>query len=220
MPYPTRVATIAALLSVFLLSACASPGSGTPAQQNTLWQESEAAASRFKSRDPSMQRFFDTAAGHVIFPSVGKGGLWVGGAHGQGTVYEGQALIGHASLTQLTVGFQAGAQVYQEIIFFETQAALERFKRGKYEVAAQVGGVVVTVGASTTAEYQAGVVIFTLPRGGLMYEASVGGQKFVFRPLMGSATAPSAPVPPAAPPAPAAQTAPAAPAAPVAPANE
>ena len=187
MQSPRFAAVLAVVFVSLLVSACASPGSGSPAQRTMLWQESEATVARFKARDPSMQRFFDTSAGYAVFPSVGKGGLWVGGAHGQGTVFEGGALVGHASLTQVTVGLQAGAQAYREIIFFETPEALARFKRSNYEVAAQVGGVVVTVGASTTAQYQNGVAIFTMPQGGLMYEASVGGQKFSFRPLTAAA---------------------------------
>jgi len=193
-----KFAHAAALAVALFLTACASPGSGTAEQRDALLQESEAAKSRFRARDPGMARFFDESAGYAVFPSVGKGGLGVGGAYGHGTVYEGDALTGYTSLTQVTVGFQAGAQAYQEVIFFKDAAALSRFQRGNYEVGAQVSGVVVTLGASTTAEYNGGVVIFTMPRGGLMYEATVGGQKFSYRPLGAAASSP--PPPPPAPP--------------------
>jgi len=190
-------ACLTAILALLTLSACTSTGTRTAAQRNSLFEECASTVTRFKARDPGMQSFFDGAVGYAVFPSVGKGGLGLGGAHGTGTVLEGNALVGYATLTQVTIGLQAGAQVYDEIIFFQNAEALERFKRSNYEVAAQVGGVVVMIGASSTAQYENGVAIFTLPRGGLMYEASVGGQKFSFRPLT-AVTAPQ----PAAPDAP------------------
>lgn len=136
----------------------------------------------FQESDPDMQAFFDQAWGYAVFPDVGKAGMGIGGAHGGGIVFEQGEVIGSAKLTQLSFGFQLGAQLYQEIIFFETQSALEDFKGGHFELGAQASAVAVTAGASVDAGYDHGVAIFTLAKGGLMYEASVGGQKFKYIP--------------------------------------
>lgn len=136
----------------------------------------------FKNRDPSMQVFFDKAHGYAVFPTVGKGGMGIGGAYGRGEVYEKGKLVGYSSLTQLTIGFQLGGQAYSEIIFFKDKATLDHFKSGNFEFSAQASAVAVTAGASADAAYNNGVAIFTMAKGGLMYEASVGGQKFSFTP--------------------------------------
>ena len=137
---------------------------------------------RFKKADASMQVFFDKAYGYVVFPSVGKGGFIVGGAHGDGWVYEQARHIGRASIVQVTVGAQIGGQSFMEIIFFKNKAALDDFKQGNFELNAQISAVAVKEGASKDASYDNGVAVFTMPRKGLMAEASVGGQKFEFTP--------------------------------------
>lgn len=129
-------------------------------------------------KDPDMQRFFDKSAGYVVIPTVGKGGFGVGGARGTGLLKEGGATTAVITLTQLTFGFQAGGQAYSELIFFEDTYALENFKRGNYELGAQASAVAITAGASADAQFEGGMAIFTQAKGGLMYEASVGGQKF------------------------------------------
>jgi lipid-binding SYLF domain-containing protein len=143
-----------------------------------------AAIKAFKQTDAGMTKLFESAAGYVVFPNVGKGGFVIGGAHGNGLVYaKGGKLIGTASLSQVTVGAQVGGQEFSEAIFFEDQAALDRFKESKFEMSAQVGAVAAAEGASKNAKYQDGVMIFTKAKSGLMAEASVGGQKFKFKPL-------------------------------------
>jgi len=136
----------------------------------------------FKGSDPSLQAFFDKAYGYAVFPSVGKGGIGIGGAYGKGKVYRKGKLIGYTSLTQLTIGFQLGGQAYSEIIFFKDSRALNDFTGGNFEFGAQVSAVAVTAGASANADYSGGVAVFTRAKGGLMYEATVGGQKFGFTP--------------------------------------
>ena len=137
----------------------------------------------FLKADPELKKFFDGAAGYAAFPSVGKGAVGIGAAHGTGLVYEKGKLIGAASLTQLTIGFQLGGQSYSELIFFESKDALNAFKESKFALSAQVSAVAAASGASANAKYQQGAVVFTLAKGGLMYEASVGGQKFKFTPV-------------------------------------
>lgn len=141
-----------------------------------------AAIDAFKRADSSMANTFESAAGYAVFPNVGKGGLVFGGAHGNGQVYEAGKLVGYASLTQFTFGAQIGGQSFSEVIFFETKQALEEFKKSQFTMNAQVGAVAAAEGASKNAKYTDGVMIFTQPKSGLMAEASVGGQKFKFKP--------------------------------------
>ena len=127
-----------------------------------------------------MHSLFANATGYVIFPNVGKGAVGVGGAAGNGILFEKEQTTGRASLKQVSIGFQFGGQAYREVIFFESEETLERFKKDKIEFSAQASAVAATAGASTNAKYTGGVMIFTEQKGGLMYEASVGGQKFKF----------------------------------------
>ena len=137
----------------------------------------------FIKADALMQTLFDNSYGYVIFPNVGKGAIGIGGAAGNGAVYHKGTLIGMASMKQVSVGFQWGGQAYREVIFFETEADLNRFKENKIEFSGQASAVAVTKGAAANIKYEHGVMIFSQTKGGLMYEASVGGQKFKFRSL-------------------------------------
>jgi lipid-binding SYLF domain-containing protein len=141
-----------------------------------------AAIKAFKQNDPSMGRFFKNAYGFVIFPSIGKGGFGIGGAAGKGKVYEQGDYIGNSKLKQFTIGFQLGGQKYREIIFFQYKAALDNFTSGKFKFGAQASAVAATAGASADADYSDNVAVFTLTIRGLMYEATIGGQKFKFIP--------------------------------------
>ena len=134
-----------------------------------------------KEKDPAMEKWFDTAAGYVVIPKVGKAGIGIGGARGKGLLIQGDETLGQVTLTQLTVGLQLGAQVYQEYVFFKDQTALDDFKRGNFELGAQASAVAITAGASADANYSKGVAVFTIAEGGLMYEATVGGQKFNYK---------------------------------------
>ncbi len=139
------------------------------------------AIAAFKNKTHGITVFFEKAYGYAVFPSVGKGAIGIGGAHGKGKVYEKGRYIGDASLTQLTIGLQLGGQVYSEIIFFKDKDALDDFTAGNFELDAQISAVAATAGTSADAGYSNGVAIFTIVKSGLMYEASVGGQKFKFR---------------------------------------
>jgi lipid-binding SYLF domain-containing protein len=138
----------------------------------------------FKKTDPGLSRFFDHAVGYAVFPKVVKGAVGVGGASGSGIVFEKGHAVGKAHLTQGTIGAQIGGQTYSEVIFFETVPALTDFKKGALALAAQVSAVAASAGASKDAKYQNGVAVFTHGTGGLMAEASVGGQKFRFEPFV------------------------------------
>lgn len=175
-----------ALKFVFVLAALvmssSAPGQST-SKDKKLVRESNEAKEDFIDTDGLMKNLFANAYAYVIFPNVGKGGIGIGGAVGNGIVYDGGTIIGKAKLTQLSIGFQFGGQAYREVIFFETKADLDRFKENTIEFSAQASAVAVTAGASANVKYKEGVMIFTQQKGGLMYEASVGGQKFNYSPF-------------------------------------
>jgi lipid-binding SYLF domain-containing protein len=145
--------------------------------------------------------FFDKSYGYAVFPSIGKGGLVVGGAHGDGRVYRQGKYVGDASMTQVSVGLQAGGEAYRQIIFFENQAAFDQFTSGNFTFGAGVSATVLktSAGASAStggasagaasggaatnaASFVNGVAVFTIVKGGAMGELSVAGQKFKFKP--------------------------------------
>ena len=146
---------------------------------------------------------FAKCYGYAVFPTIGKGGLVVGAAHGSGRVYAHHKHVGDTSMTQLSVGFQAGGQAYSEIIFFEDQRAFDEFTAGNFEFSADAGAVAITAAASgsaattgatgsasggkkdadTAGGYHKGMAVFTIAKGGLMYEAAVAGQKFSYKPV-------------------------------------
>lgn len=150
-------------------------------KKNKIIADSHTAKAEFIKKDGLMKALFDKAYGYVIFPNVGKGAIGVGAAAGNGVVYERGTMIGFANLSQVTIGFQAGGQAYREVIFFETKKEMDRFKESKFEFAAEVSAVAATAGASANAKYTNGVMVFSMQKGGLMYEAAVGGQKFNFK---------------------------------------
>jgi lipid-binding SYLF domain-containing protein len=168
------------LLMLFAVSTFAIAQSDSKKQK--IEEDSKAAKEDFIKADKDMSGFFSKAYGYAIFPNVGKAAVGIGGASGNGTVYQQGAIIGTAKLSQVSIGFQAGGQAYREVVFFETNEAMERFKKNKIEFSAQVSAVAVTAGASKNAKYVDGVMVFTMQKGGLMYEASVGGQKFKYEP--------------------------------------
>ncbi|WP_344930864.1 YSC84-related protein [Aquimarina addita] len=127
--------------------------------------------------------FFDTSAGYVIFPNVGKGGFIIGGASGNGAVYENGVLVGMANLKKLNIGLQAGGQLVTEVIFFETEEDLNEFKSDEYEFSAEASAIALKSGVAVNAKYDDGVAVFAMPKEGLMVDASVGGQKFKYVPL-------------------------------------
>ncbi len=162
--------------------------------------------SLFEHAGPSAG-YFQSSYGYAVFPTIGEGGFVVGAAHGSGRVYAHHKLIGKTSMTQVSVGFQAGGQAYSEIIFFENQQALDAFESGNFQFSADAGATAITASASASAgtagggqasasggdknaiangSYRNGVAIFTIAKGGVMYDAVVAGQKFSFTPGSGA----------------------------------
>ncbi len=147
-------------------------------------------------------RYFDNAYGYAVFPSIGKGGLILGGAYGKGRVYAQGQYTGDTEMTQVTLGLQLGGQAYRQIIFFQDERSYREFTSGNFEFGAQATAVAITAGASASASttgstagasggqhdattvggYYKGMAVFTVAKGGLMVEAAIGGQKFEFHP--------------------------------------
>ena len=171
---------IVILTAVFLFTSLVIFGQSAQKDDNII-EDSKEAKAEFLEDDPDMQELFSSSHAYIILPNVGKGGLGIGGASGNGVAYEEGEIIGFARMTQLTIGFQAGGQVYSEVVFFEDKKVFDRFRENKIEMSAQVSAVAAASGASLNAKYVDGVAVFTRTKGGLMYEASVGGQQFKFR---------------------------------------
>ena len=146
-------------------------------QENDVKKANEAIED-FKKVDAGISELFDNAYGYAVFPGIGKGGIGIGGAGGKGTVFKGGEPVADVKMSQVTVGFQLGGQKYAEVIFFENEEAYTRFVEKDFEFAAQVSAVALASGASADAKFKDGMLVFTQALGGLMYEASIGGQRF------------------------------------------
>jgi lipid-binding SYLF domain-containing protein len=170
------------LVLTLLVPIACSTAPKTDAGRESLKYDVKSALAAMKGDDPSLEGFLDSAYGYAIFPSIGKGGLIVGGAYGKGEVYERGRLIGFADVTQATVGLQAGGQSFSQVIAFENKAALDRFLSDRYQLSATASAVALKSGAGAAAKYTDGIAIFVYVKGGLMAEAAVGGQQFSFSP--------------------------------------
>ena len=154
-------------------------------------------------KSKAVQPFFKNAYGYAVFPTIGKAGIGIGGSYGTGQVYKGGKVTGEVSVIKGSIGFQLGAQAFSEMIFFKDKRAYDEFTSGEFEFDATASAVAITAGAQAkvgtegatagasagpaTGEqaktsYHKGMVVFVHTKGGLMYEASIGGQKFTFKP--------------------------------------
>ena len=153
---------------------------------------------------PELKPFFDHAYGYAVFPTIGKGGLGIGGSYGKGQLYQGGKVVGKVTIAKLSIGFQMGGQAFSEIVFLQDKRAFDEFTSGRFEFDATASAVVVTLGAHAQAGtagasasagtgpsstnqveygYNKGMAVFVHPLGGLMYEAAIGGQRFKYEPL-------------------------------------
>ena len=129
----------------------------------------------------SLKPYFKEARGYAVFPNIGKGGIGIGAARGSGEVFEKGNVIGSTTLTQISIGFQLGGQAFSQIIFFKDKKSLERYTEGNFEFGASASAALISEGANASADYSDGVAVLTFSKGGLMYEASIGGQKFSYK---------------------------------------
>lgn len=169
---------------------------------SSAWADScSDTANLFRKAGQSAQ-FFKSAYGYAVFPTIGKGAIGIGGAHGKGCVYAKGKQVGDTSMTQLSIGFQLGGQGFSEIIFFENERSFKEFTGGNFEFAADASAVAITLAAGASAKstgasagasatkheattagaYHKGMATFYIIKGGLMYEAAIAGQKFSYTP--------------------------------------
>ena len=135
----------------------------------------------FHEKDPSLKSFLEKSVGLVIFPNIGKGGIGLGGAYGKGELRVDGKELGLVSVKQVSYGLQLGGQSFSQLVIFNTEEALKKFKKGSFEFGAQVSAVAADKGAGAEATFNQGIAVFTIAKGGLMYQASVGGQKFSYK---------------------------------------
>ncbi len=169
-----------ALFAAFVLAACSTAPKSEEGKSDIRSQAATAVASAERN-DPTLGPILRDAKGYAVFPSVGKGAVGVGGAYGKGVLYEAGVFSGYCDLSQASIGLQLGGQAYSEIIAFSTPEALTLFKTGNFAFDAQATAVALKSGAGANAKYSNGIAVFTMDEAGLMYEASIGGQKFSYQ---------------------------------------
>jgi lipid-binding SYLF domain-containing protein len=173
---------VAAMVIAALVGGC----STTPKSEGDVAKlaiDSQAELSSYKSKDESLQATLDKSVGYAVFPEVSKGAWIIGGSYGRGEVYEGGRKIGYADISEVSAGFQWGAQNFSEVLIFLKQADLDAFKKGDFAVGANVSAVALKSGAARTTDPSKGTIALVDTKGGLMAEAAVGGQRMRFTPL-------------------------------------
>jgi len=179
----TSFLAFVAMVGIALLNVgCASSPPATAAERDDMHDSVNATLHRMSDTDSSFQAYLDNAYGYAVFPSIGKGAAGIGGAYGRGEVFERGKFVGYTQMSQATIGAQIGGQAYAEVITFQDRFALERFELGQTAFDASVSAVALQAGAGASSKYQNGVSVFVAPNGGLMAEASIGGQDFSFEP--------------------------------------
>lgn len=175
--------SVGLLVVMGILSGCTvAPKSAE--SKDVLSAEVNEAIAVMKIKDPEIDRFFQRSYGYAVLPKVFKGAFVVGGAYGKGIVYQQGQMVGYCNMKQGTLGFSFGGEFFREIVFFRDKEDLDRFKRAEYTFSAQVTGVALTTGAAAKADYKSGMAVFITADSGLMVDASLGGQKFNYVPLV------------------------------------
>jgi len=179
--YSTKVMFLmTGVIGLMMLTGCATAPRSLQGKAD-LEQEAAMALAKAQTSDPTLVNILNAAAGYAVFPSVGKGAIGLGGAYGKGVLYERGSAVGYCDLTQGSIGLQLGGQSYTEIICFETGQDVEAFKQGRLRFDAQATAVAIKSGAGVNSKFNHGVAVFTMDEAGLMFEASVGGQKFSYQ---------------------------------------
>lgn len=170
-------------LALVLMAFGCGGGPETRAEEQAAISQARATIQTMVTRDPSLQEVLDRAYGYVVFPQIGEGAFIVGGAQGNGVVFERGRPIGFATIAQGSIGLQAGGQTYSEIIVFHDPAVFQRLKGGQFSLTADAEAVALSRGASANASLRGGTQVFVLPEGGLMAGISVAGQQIEFQPM-------------------------------------
>ncbi len=178
----SKLIGMVAAAGLALLGACATAPE-TPAERTQLKSSADSTLQVMKSRDPGLQDVLDQSVGYAVFPEVGKGGAIVGGAYGRGILYEQGQPVGYVELSQASLGAQLGGESFAELIVFGDQGALEDLKMGTYEIGGGASATALKAGAAASTRFTDGAAVFVMPRGGLMVDVSVTGQRLNFTPL-------------------------------------
>jgi lipid-binding SYLF domain-containing protein len=173
-----RQVTVTIITMLWIGCGGAAPSSKTDRFQ--LQDEAQASLQSMMTEDPSLRSLLDRSAGYVVLPDVGKGGLIVGAAHGRGVLYQHGQMAGFVELSQASVGAQAGAQSYTELVVFQNDSDVQRVKGNAYTLGGNVSAVALSAGAGASTEFRDGVAVIVKPQGGVMAELSVSGQRLKF----------------------------------------
>ena len=177
----TKSVLLTTLLTGMLALAACSTAPHSAEGKSDLRHTSADALQQAQENDPTLRDVIRKSAGYAVFPSIGKGAIGIGGAYGKGDLYQNGAVVGYCDMTQGSIGFQLGGQAYSEILVFQDVAAVDRFKNGNFRFDAQATAVALKSGVGANAKFANGVAVFTMDEAGLMYEASIGGQKFSYQ---------------------------------------
>jgi lipid-binding SYLF domain-containing protein len=173
------IALVLAVIAGLLVSCATAPTSRQ--DREVLIAEAATRLKQMRAEEPALGDFVNRGYGYAMFPTVTKGGVGVAGAYGRGVVYEQGRHVGYSDLSQASVGVQAGGQTFSELLVFENKAALDRFKAGTFNFAADASAVILKKGVATNATFIDGVVVVVSPIGGAMFEAAIGGQQFTYQ---------------------------------------
>lgn len=180
----------AAVVAAGGLAACTATTSATSGQSpmakvsqpSTAYPQAHQTMGRMVGADPSMRKFLNKAYGYAVFPTVSKGALIIGGSYGKGGAFRNGKLVANCSIAKGSVGFQVGGKAYSEVIFFKSKPYFDKFVNGNFSFDTGVSAVAANAGAAANVGYNKGVAVFSLPKGGLIASASVGGQNFSCKP--------------------------------------
>ncbi|MCF4100791.1 lipid-binding SYLF domain-containing protein [Gillisia sp. M10.2A] len=178
--YKPAIALMLVMFTTNLIAQTDDDANEDMQDRKELVSDAQKAKTKFIANKGNIAELFTNAKGYVIFPNVGKGAYVVGGAAGNGVVYENGEVIGLAKLRQVDVGLQIGGQAFRQVIFFQTKSELERFKKGNFELSGNASAVVLEEGKAKSIEFRDGIAVVTMPKAGAMIEISVGGQKFEY----------------------------------------
>ena len=190
MRSPLTACGVFATLALFVVSTGCSTVPKKESDRERLTAGVNATYKGMNAEDNTLRGVIEHSAGYAVFPNVGKGGFIAGAAYGHGQVFDSSGkFLGYSDIKQGTVGAQAGAQTFDELIIFKDQAALDKFKAGQYALSANYSAVVLKAQKADSANFNDGVLVLVRPEGGAMIEASIGGQKFSFVPASQRAAA-------------------------------
>lgn len=170
--------TIALLAALF--AGCATAPS-TRAEQQSLQTSARATLDEMIAQNPAIQDTIHNVPAYAVFPSIGKGGVLVGGAHGRGILYENGVPTGYVAVEQASIGAQLGGQSFSELLVLRSPSEVSAVKSGNYSVGAGVGAVVLSTGAAAHTTFDPNASVFVMPRGGLMVDVSVSGQRIKYQ---------------------------------------